>query len=69
MCRGDGAGCAIFSLGDEAVLFIYVSSGLVALADSSLHLYISSTSSLEFGKKTGAGGHEEFQFLTVPETM
>lgn len=47
---------AAFLFGDEAVLFIYVSSGLAGLADSSLHLrIIRSTRSLlnNWGRKTG----------------
>lgn len=36
---------AVFSFGDEAVLFIYMSSGLAAFADCSLDLCVRSTSS------------------------
>lgn len=42
---GQGRG-AVFSFGGKAVLFIYVSSGLAAYADSSLDLWMGNTSSL-----------------------
>lgn len=55
-CWGKGLEGAAFAFGDEAVLFIYVSSGLAGFADSSLHLHIiRSTRSLlnNWGRKTG----------------
>lgn len=43
--RGAGAGCCLLIWWQGSLLFIYVSSGLTAFADSSLDLWMGNTSS------------------------